>query len=184
LKWYGLNQGCCIAKRDEFGNSLEFKLKAVESRNNQYDNKLSPTQGKSQPSELNHSLSPPNNKSGTSFAAHIPPNDISKAPLLILTVLESATLKAGTTYEINAQGLIGSNRKANDGIVYIGLDTKIVNYFYQGTSLGNDIEIPNAEIGMGSRHAQIYYNTSIHITKAIEAISSRIFLMGQEHLLK
>jgi hypothetical protein len=106
---------------------LEFKLKAVESRNNQYDTKLSPTQGKSQPTDLNHSLSPPtNNKSGTSFAAHIPQDEVSKAPLLTLTVLESATLKAGATYEINAQGLIGSNRKANDGIVYIGLDTKIV----------------------------------------------------------
>ena len=36
--------------------------------------------------------------------------------------------------------------------------------------MGNDIEIPNTEIGVGGKHAQIYYNISKHVMEVIRDI--------------
>ena len=101
------------------------KLKDIDTRNNEhYDTKMSPSQGKSQPTEMNHSLSP--DKNGNMLGMPIPQEELAKAPMLQLYVIESASLSTGNVYEINAQGLMGSKRKTLDGVVYIGLESKNV----------------------------------------------------------
>jgi hypothetical protein len=106
-------------------------LKSIETRNQQNGETKSPNQAKSQPTDLNRSLSPEENKCGNSFAFQIPLDEVAKAPSLQLTVIESATLQAGALFDINAQGLKGSKRQSNDGVVYIGLDTKNVNRLFR-----------------------------------------------------
>ena len=111
-----------MAKRDDSGIALELRLKAIESRNAPSDSKFSQSQIKSQPSDINHTTPDYINN----YSLQIPPEEVSKAPILHLEVQESASLTTGCAFSINAQGLIGSIRKANDGIVYIGLKSKDV----------------------------------------------------------
>ena len=75
----------------------------------------------------------------------IPFDEVPKAPLLFLIVQDSSAISRGTTYNINACGLQGTTRVANDGFVYLGSDEK------------NDIIVPNEEIGVGKRHLIIKY---------------------------
>ena len=50
----------------------------------------------------------------------VPPEEIEKAPTLCLEVQEGPVLNPGLTYYINACGYKESERKANDGCVYMG----------------------------------------------------------------
>lgn len=83
----------------------------------------------------------------------IPADEISKAPKLILEIIESQTLEPGKKYTINACGCENSQRKSQDGCVYIGSKKKDpVTGEYD-----NDIIIPETEQGIGAVHLLIQY---------------------------
>eukprot|EP00826_Nyctotherus_ovalis_P012242 TRINITY_DN13219_c0_g1_i2.p1 TRINITY_DN13219_c0_g1~~TRINITY_DN13219_c0_g1_i2.p1 ORF type:complete len:172 (+),score=19.23 TRINITY_DN13219_c0_g1_i2:365-880(+) len=84
--------------------------------------------------------------------AQIPPEEIAMAPKLLLEVLESPSILPGTTFLINACGYENSERKMNDGCVYIGTHSKSPDEF------ANDIEVPEKEGGMGHKHLVIKYS--------------------------
>jgi len=61
-------------------------------------------------------------------------------------------LKAGTIFEINAQGLRGGLRGKQDGCTLMGsVEKDLDGYFI------NDLLIPAADAGIGSRHCLIKY---------------------------
>lgn len=84
--------------------------------------------------------------------AQIPPEEINIAPKLLLEIIESPTMPQGTTFLINACGYENSDRRVNDGCVYIGTHGKSEEEF------DNDIVIPEEEEGMGHKHLVIKYS--------------------------
>ncbi len=83
----------------------------------------------------------------------IPAEEIKVAPKMLLEIIESPTIPRGTSFPINACGYENSERKMNDGCVYIGTaghtsDDQCV----------NDIIIPSEEQGMGAKHLVIKYS--------------------------
>ncbi len=84
----------------------------------------------------------------------IPPEEAESAPILTLEVQESQVLTAGTGYTINACGYVGSERKANDGCVYMGTRKRSE----ETNECVNDILIGPEDQGMGERHLLIKYS--------------------------
>jgi len=84
--------------------------------------------------------------------AQIPPEEISMAPKLLLEIIESPSIVQGTSFLINACGYENSQRKMNDGCVYIGTRNKSPDEF------ANDIEVSEGEEGMGHKHLVIKYS--------------------------
>ena len=70
---------------------------------------------------------------------------------MTLTVTESVYMAIGATYEIFPYGLKVSNRKARDGFVYAGSQTKDNNIWI------NDIILPKKEKGIGKKHFVIKF---------------------------
>lgn len=120
--------------------------------------------------------------------------EIELSPKLIIKIQESRTLEKGASYIINACGYIDSQRKLNDGCVYIGTnDTK------SNRKEINDIIIPKEERGMGARHILIrfiletrsYYikdngdgtGTFIKIEKSLVLRTGYIISYGDSHMV-
>ena len=124
----------------------------------------------------------------------IPLQEIEKASLLRLTILESKSYNSETIFEINACGYPKSKRKANDGRVYVG--TKDLNVETQEAV--NDILFSLGEIGMGNRHFVIEYSiesknyyirdsgegtgTFIQIDKSITLQNEYVISYGSYHM--
>ena len=83
----------------------------------------------------------------------VPPEEIKVAPKLLLEILESPTMTRGASFPINACGYQNSERRMNDGCVYIGTAGQT-----SDDQCINDIIIPAEEQGMGSKHLVIKYS--------------------------
>ena len=84
----------------------------------------------------------------------IPAEEAENAPVLTLEVQESQVLAPGSTYLINACGYVESERKANDGCVYMGTRKRSPD----GNDCVNDILIGPEDQGMGEKHLLIKYS--------------------------
>lgn len=84
----------------------------------------------------------------------VPQDEISKADILRIEVIEGPEANRGKVLEINAQGLIGSRRNKNDGCTILGsLPQSAKGDVY------NDVVIQQDENdGIGDRHMIIKYN--------------------------
>ena len=83
----------------------------------------------------------------------VPQEEIKKAAILKIEVLEGYALPKGTSLQINACGLIGSVRNKSDGCTVIGCQEKGPN-----GEIINDFVISNIDSGIGKRHMVIKYN--------------------------
>ena len=80
-------------------------------------------------------------------------DEIKKAPILKIEVLEGYAVSKGVNLSINACGLVGSKRNKSDGCTIIGSQEKGPN----GEEI-NDFVISNIDTGIGKRHMVIKYN--------------------------
>ena len=87
-------------------------------------------------------------------AVVIPQDEVKKAESLRIEVIEGPDANRGTALDINAQGLIGSQRNKNDGCTILGsLKQSAKGDVY------NDFVIQQDENdGIGDRHLIIKYN--------------------------
>ena len=83
----------------------------------------------------------------------MPKDEIFKADLLSLEVVEGISFERGQVYTINACGLLNSKRNRNDGCVLVGSQSTNEN-----GELLNDVVIEGEECGIGPRHFIIKYN--------------------------
>lgn len=83
----------------------------------------------------------------------VPQEEINRAPLLKIEVIEGIAIPKNTVLTVNACGLVGSLRKKNDGCTIIGSqETNKTGEVY------NDFLISNVDAGIGKRHMVIKYN--------------------------
>ena len=86
----------------------------------------------------------------------IPHEEVYKADILKIDVIEGPEVNRDTSLKINAQGLIGSKRAKNDGCTILGSMTQTNKGEYP-----NDFVIAQDENdGIGDRHMIIKYNIS------------------------
>eukprot|EP00347_Sterkiella_histriomuscorum_P020525 403337469 len=83
----------------------------------------------------------------------VPKEEIAKAALLQIMVVEGLAVDKNTLLKINACGLIASKRNKSDGCTIIGSQEANKN----GEVL-NDFVIPSTDVGIGKRHFIIKYN--------------------------
>jgi len=83
----------------------------------------------------------------------VPVEEISKAPLMKIDVVEGPEISKNAQLEINACGLIGSKRGKQDGCTIIGS----IGQGAKGEFL-NDFVIAQDDLGIGKRHMIIKYN--------------------------
>lgn len=99
---------------------------------------------------------------------------------LKVEILDSNTMKKGTTIDIGPSGLEGSKRNKNDGFTYFGTEAgakdKII----------NDYIIPKEEAGFGKRHFLIKYDPENrkYFLKDIPEGSGTFIKIPQKMLLK
>lgn len=83
----------------------------------------------------------------------VPREEIDKAPILKIKVVEGPEHTKNKSLEINACGLVGSKRNKNDGCTIIGSLGQRDNGDYL-----NDFVIAQDDLGIGKRHLIIKYS--------------------------
>ena len=84
----------------------------------------------------------------------IPFEEVSKASLLMIDVIEGPDINKGTSLEINACGLKGSLRGKNDGCTILGSEDTKVN----GEHINDFVIAQDENDGIGDRHMIIKYH--------------------------
>ncbi len=87
----------------------------------------------------------------------ITPEEAAVAPTLDIEAQEGPLLAKGTAFHVNACGYVDSERRVNDGCVYIGTQGKTAE-----EECANDIVLPAEEQGLGKKHMVIKYNPETH----------------------
>lgn len=114
----------------------------------------------------------------------ISPEEITKAPLLILTAIEGNILTLNSEIIMNAGGIATGGRNKKDGVIYLGSQKYKLSTKTGQQRLMNDILLNDASVG--ERHCMLKYNpaTKKYYIKDLGEGSGTFVKIDQELKLK